>query len=71
MFLPKIKFYDVNIGCDNGELLFMETRRTLITFSPSHLSNNMSYIFCMIIIVVYDSEGMSSQPSSKVFGKQS
>ena len=69
--MPKIKFYDVNIRCDDGELLSMETNRTLITFSLSDLSNNMSDISCMITIVVYNSEDMSSQPSSKPFGEHS
>ena len=73
--MSEIKFYDVNISCDDGELLSMETSRTLVKFSPSDTFNNESNISCMITIVVYNSEGMSSRSSSnfklKVFGKQS
>ena len=69
--MPKIKFYDVNIRCDDGESLSMRTNRTLTTFSPSDLLNNESDISCMITIVVYNNEDMNSQPSSKPFGEQS
>ena len=68
--MSKIKFYDVNISSDNGESVSMETNRTVIRFLPSEHLNNMSSISYIITIVVYNSEEMSSQPTSKNFGKQ-
>ena len=67
--MSKIKSYDVNISSDNGESVSMETNSTVISFLPSKLNNksNISYI---LTIVVYNSEEMSSQPTSKNFGKQ-
>ena len=69
--MSETKFYDVNVRCDNGESLLMKTGNTIIIFSPSDRSSNQSNISCMITIVVYNNEGMSSQPSSKTFGKKS
>ena len=63
--MSKIKFYDVNISSDNGESVSMETNRTVIRFLPSEHLNNKSNISYIITIVVYNSEEMSSQPTTK------
>ena len=68
--MSKIKFYDVNISSDNGESVSMETNSTVMTFLPSELLNNKSNISCTLTIVVYNSEEMSSQSTSKTFSKQ-
>ena len=67
--MSKIKSYDVNISSDDGKSVSMETNSTDISFSPSKLNNksNVSYI---LTIVVYNSEEMSSHPTTKNFGKQ-
>ena len=68
--MSKIKFYDVNISSDNDESVYMETNSTVISFLPSEHLNNKSNISYILTIVVYNSEEMSSQPTSKIFGKQ-
>ena len=69
--MSEIEYFDVNISCNNNESLIMITNETVITFSSSDLLNNESNIACVITIVVYDDGGMSSEPLSKQFGKQS
>ena len=66
--MSKIKFYDVNISFDNGESVPMETNRTVI-FLPSEHLNHKSNISCILTIVVYNSEEMSSHPTTKTFSK--
>ena len=68
--MSKIKFYDVNISSDNGESVSMETNSTVMTFLPSELVNNKSNISCILTIVVYNSEEMSSHPTTKTFSEQ-
>ena len=68
--MSKIKFYDVNISSDNGELVSMETNSTVIIFLPSEHLNNKSNISYIITIVVYNNEEMSSHLTTKIFGKQ-
>ena len=69
--MSEIEYFDVNISCNNSKSLNITTNKTVITFSSSDLLNNESNIACVITIVVYNNEGMSSEPSSKQFGKQS
>ena len=68
--MSRIISYDVNISSDNGESVSAETNSTVIIFIPSEHLNNKSNISCIITIVVYNSEEMSSQPTTKNFGKQ-
>ena len=68
--MSKIISYDVNISSDNSESVSAEINSTVITFIPSEHLNNKSNISYIITIVVYNSEEMSSQPTTKNFGKQ-
>ena len=69
--MSKIKFYDVNISSDNGKSVSMETNSNVIKFlSSEHLNNKSNISYIIITIVVYNSEEMSSQPTTKNFGKQ-
>ena len=69
--MTEIEDFNVIISCNNDESLLMMTNIPMITFLQSELLNNESNISCVITIVVNNNEGMSSQPSSKPFGKQS
>ena len=62
--------YSVNFSCDNNETISDTTSNTAITFSPPKLLSNTMNVSCIITIVAINNEGMSSQPSSEVFGKQ-
>ena len=69
--MTDIEFFAVNINCSNNESLSMITDEPVIEFSQSDLLKNESNINCAITIVVINNVRMSSQPSSKPFGKQS
>ena len=62
--------YNVNFSCDNSKTMFNTTNSTTVTFSLSDLLNDALNVSCEITIVAINSEGMSSLPSSKVFGEQ-
>ena len=62
--------YSVNFSCNDSEAVSNTTSNTAITFLPPKLLNNTLNVSCMITIVAINIEGMSSQPSSEIFGKQ-
>ena len=74
--MTDISYYEVNVKFSTGKPMSEETNNTRVTFLIEYeeeMSNANSTLQSesfdyTITIVVYNSEGMSSQPTSKSFG---
>ena len=71
--MTKISYYEINVNFSTGKLMSEETNDTHVTFvleyeeEMSNTNSPESFNYA-ITIVVYNSEGTSSQPTSKSFG---
>ena len=63
--MANISYYEINI---NTGKLSVETNNTSVTLLIESLEEIYFNNMLLIIIVVYNTEGMSSQPTSKSFG---
>ena len=76
--MANISYYEISINFSTGNLMSVETGNTHVTFLLEYLNetNNTNitllpkslYTNYIITIVVYNSERMSSQSTSKSFG---
>ena len=77
--MTTISYYEINVNFSTGKLMSVETNSTHVTFLPPVPENlketNNTNITLQpesfnytITIVVYNSEGMISQSTSKSFG---
>ena len=71
--MRKISYYEISIGLSTGKLTSVRTNSTSVTFLLEHLqgtnNTNIPALFdYTVTIVVYNIEGMSSQPISKSLG---
>ena len=62
--MANISYYEIDINFSTGKLVSVEANSTNVTLQlPESLDFNYT-----ITIVVHNSEGLSSQPTSKSFG---
>ena len=74
--MTKISYYQINGNFSTGTLMSEETNNTHVTFLLEYLKETRNTNSTLqpesfgytITIVVYNREGMSSQPTSKSFG---
>ena len=74
--MSEISYYTINVNFSTGEFMSLVTYSTSVTFLSEYLKQiNITNITLQhepfsyrIMIVAYNSEGMSSQPTSKYFG---
>ena len=71
--MTKISYYEINVNFSTGKLMSEETNDTHVTFvleyeEEMNNTNSPESFNYAITIVVYNSEGTSSQPTSKSFG---
>ena len=76
--MTNISYYEISINFSTGDLMSVETSNTRVTFLLKYLNetnnNNITllpkslYTKYIITIVIYNSERMSSQSTSKSFG---
>ena len=74
--MANINYYDINVNFSTGELVSVETNNTYVTNLLEHLNRTHSInvtllpesLHYTITIVVYNTEGMSSQSTTQSFG---
>ena len=74
--MSEISYYTINVNFSTGEFMSLVTYSTSVTFLSEYLKQINSTNITLqhepfsyrIMIVAYNSEGMSSQPTSKYFG---
>ena len=58
-------YYEIGANFSTGKFVSVETSNTSVTIQPEHVEK--SHINYVITIVVYNSEGRSSYPTSRSF----
>ena len=74
--MANINYYDINVNFSTGELVSVDTNNTYVTNLLEHLNRTHSInvtllpesLHYTITIVVYNTEGMSSQSTTQSFG---